>query len=176
LQSEAVSEGEGVVTHIKAKRCKLVLASSCSDNEVDQFKAIAGITDMTDHDVTADDAGTSKPAPDIFLNALDRLAPIKPSETCVIGDTKYDGEAAHAADIPFLGLLCGALLKKIWTGRERLRFIAILPICSSIPAAGWTCPPSANSRARPVNLGAGMPDLLRILLPVYDNAPPVHRQ
>jgi len=35
-------------TQIKAKRCKLVLASSCSDNEIDQFKAIAGITDMTD--------------------------------------------------------------------------------------------------------------------------------
>jgi beta-phosphoglucomutase-like phosphatase (HAD superfamily) len=26
-------------THIKAKRCKLVLASSCSDNEIDQFRA-----------------------------------------------------------------------------------------------------------------------------------------
>ena len=93
--------------HIKAKRCKLVLASSCSANEIDQYKAIAGITDMTDHDVTADDAGTSKPSPDIFVEALDRLAPIKPSQTCVIGDTKYDGEAARAADIPFLGLLCG---------------------------------------------------------------------
>jgi HAD superfamily hydrolase (TIGR01549 family) len=99
-------------THIKAKRCKLVLASSCSDNEIDQFKAIAGITDMTDHDVTADDAGISKPAPDIFLKALDRLAPIKPSQTCVIGDTKYDGEAACAADIPFLGLLCGGSSKE----------------------------------------------------------------
>jgi HAD superfamily hydrolase (TIGR01549 family) len=90
-------------SHIKTKHCKLVLASSCSDKEIDQFKAIAGITDMTDHDVTADDAATSKPAPDIFLKALDRLAPIKPSQT-VIGDTKYDGEAAGAADIPFLGL------------------------------------------------------------------------
>ena len=99
-------------THIKAKRCKLVLASSCSDNEIDQFKAIAGITDMTDHDVTADDAGTSKPAPDIFLKALDRLAPIQPSQTYVIGDTKYDGEAARAADIPFLGLLCGGSSKE----------------------------------------------------------------
>jgi HAD superfamily hydrolase (TIGR01549 family) len=99
-------------THIKAKCCKLVLASSCSDNEIDQFKAIAGITDMTDHDVTADDAGTSKPAPDIFLKALDCLAPIKPSQTCVIGDTKYDGEAARAADIPFLGLLCGGSSKE----------------------------------------------------------------
>jgi HAD superfamily hydrolase (TIGR01549 family) len=98
--------------HIKARGCKVVLASSCSANEIDEYKAIAGITDMTDHDVTADDAGTSKPSPDIFLEALDSLAPIKPSQTCVIGDTKYDGEAARAADIPFLGLLCGGSSKE----------------------------------------------------------------
>ena len=67
--------------HIKAKRCKLVLASSCSASEIDQYKAIAGIADMSDHDVTADDAGTSKPSPDIFLKALNRLAPIKSSQT-----------------------------------------------------------------------------------------------
>jgi HAD superfamily hydrolase (TIGR01549 family) len=98
--------------HIKAKRCKLVLASSCSANEIDQYKAIAGIADMSDHDVTADDAGTSKPSPDIFLKALDRLAPIEPFQTCVIGDTKYDGEAARAANIPFVGLLCGGSSKE----------------------------------------------------------------
>jgi hypothetical protein len=61
----------------------------------------------TDHDVTADDAGSSKPSPDIFLQALECLAPIKPSETCAVGDTKYDGNAAHGAQIPFVGLLCG---------------------------------------------------------------------
>lgn len=92
---------------IKADRCKLVLASSCAADEIDQYKAIAGITDMTDHDVTADDAGSSKPSPDIFIEALDRLAPIGPSQTCVVGDTKYDGEAARRAGVPFLGLLCG---------------------------------------------------------------------
>ena len=97
---------------IKAEGCKLVLASSCSADEIDQYKAIAGVTDMTDHDVTADDAGSSKPSPGIFLKALDRLAPIEPSQTCAIGDTKYDGEAARAADIPFLGLLCGGSSKE----------------------------------------------------------------
>jgi phosphoglycolate phosphatase-like HAD superfamily hydrolase len=35
--------------------------------------------------------------------------PIKPSQTCVIGDTKYDGEAARAADF---GLLCGGSSKE----------------------------------------------------------------
>jgi phosphoglycolate phosphatase-like HAD superfamily hydrolase len=62
---------------------------------------------MTDHDVTADDASSSKPSPDIFVKALERLAPIGPSQICVVGDTKYDGEAARRAGVPFLGLLCG---------------------------------------------------------------------
>jgi HAD superfamily hydrolase (TIGR01549 family) len=98
-------------TSIKADGCKLVLASSCADDEIDRYKAIAGISDMTDHDVTADDAASSKPSPDIFLRALNLLAPIEPSRTCVVGDTKYDGEAARRAGLPFLGLLCGGSSK-----------------------------------------------------------------
>jgi phosphoglycolate phosphatase-like HAD superfamily hydrolase len=92
---------------IHADSVQLVLASSCTRDEIDHYKAIAGITGVTDCDVTADDAGSSKPSPDIFLEALSRLAPIRGSDSCVIGDTKYDGEAARQAGIPFVGLLCG---------------------------------------------------------------------
>jgi HAD superfamily hydrolase (TIGR01509 family) len=97
---------------IKAEGCQLVLASSCAADEIDQYKAIAGVTDMTDHDVTADDAASSKPSPDIFLKALDLLVPLSPSETCVVGDTKYDGEAARRAGIPFIGVLSGGSTKR----------------------------------------------------------------
>ena len=97
---------------IRAEGCKVVLASSCAADEIDRYKAIAGITDMTDCDVTADDAGSSKPSPDIFLKALDQLAPIGAAETCVIGDTKYDGHAALRAGIPFVGVLCGGASKE----------------------------------------------------------------
>src|SRR4051794_22706531 len=92
---------------IRADGCKLLLASSCASNEIDRYKAIAGISDMTDFDVTGDDARSSKPAPDIFLKALHRIAPIRATESCVVGDTKYDGDAAREAGIPFVGLLCG---------------------------------------------------------------------
>jgi HAD superfamily hydrolase (TIGR01549 family) len=97
---------------IRAAGCKLALASSCAADEIDQYKAIAGISDMTDYDVTADDAGSSKPSPDIFLKALERLRPIIPFQTCVVGDTKYDGEAARQAGIPFIGVLCGGASKQ----------------------------------------------------------------
>jgi HAD superfamily hydrolase (TIGR01549 family) len=86
---------------------QLVLASSCARDEINQYKAIAGVTGMTDFDVTADDARSSKPSPDIFLEALARLVPVTASECCVIGDTKYDGAAAREANIPFIGVLSG---------------------------------------------------------------------
>jgi phosphoglycolate phosphatase-like HAD superfamily hydrolase len=92
---------------IHADGCKIVLASSCAASEIGEYKAIAGISDMTDCDVTADDADSSKPAPDIFLTALERISPISASETCVVGDTKYDGEGARRAGIPFVGVACG---------------------------------------------------------------------
>ena len=97
---------------IKADGCKVVLGSSCSADEIEDYKSIAGISDMTDHDVTADDAGSSKPSPDVFLKALDRLALVSRSEACVVGDTKYDGEAARRAGIPFIGVLCGGSSKE----------------------------------------------------------------
>jgi HAD superfamily hydrolase (TIGR01549 family) len=97
---------------IRAAGCQLALASSCAADEIDRYKAIAGISGMTDYDVTADDAGSSKPSPDIFLKALERLRPIIPSQACVVGDTKYDGEAARQAGIPFIGVTCGGSSKQ----------------------------------------------------------------
>jgi HAD superfamily hydrolase (TIGR01549 family) len=92
--------------------CKVVLASSCAADEIGSYKSIAGISEMTDHDVTADDVTCSKPSPDVFLEALRRLAPINSADTCVVGDTKYDGEAARRAGIPFIGVLSGGSSKE----------------------------------------------------------------
>jgi HAD superfamily hydrolase (TIGR01549 family) len=97
---------------IRADGCKVVLASSCTADEIEQYKMIAGVAGMTDCDTTSDDAGTSKPSPDIFLKSLERISPIRPDQCCVIGDTKYDGEAARSAGIPFIGVLCGGFAKE----------------------------------------------------------------
>ena len=120
---------------IKSDGCKVVLASSCTADEIDQYKSIAGIIGMTDYDVTADDVGCAKPSPDVFLKALDHLAPIKPSETCVIGDTKFDGEAASSAGIPFIAVLCGGSSKE---ELERSGAIAIYRDAADL-LANWNC-------------------------------------
>jgi beta-phosphoglucomutase-like phosphatase (HAD superfamily) len=92
---------------IKTDGRKLALASSCTEEEIGEYEKIAAISDFVDCESTSDDAQKSKPAPDIFLKAVERVAPIAAYECVVIGDTHFDGEAARKAGIPFIGVLCG---------------------------------------------------------------------
>jgi HAD superfamily hydrolase (TIGR01509 family) len=92
---------------IKKDGRKVALASSCTEEEIAEYEKIAAISDIVDCESTSDDARSSKPAPDIFLKAVERVAPTTAHECVVIGDTHFDGEAARKAGIPFIGVLCG---------------------------------------------------------------------
>jgi beta-phosphoglucomutase-like phosphatase (HAD superfamily) len=63
---------------IKAAGQTVVLASSGKQEEVDHHVKTAGIGDLVDAVTTADDAERSKPEPDIFAAALQRIAPLGP--------------------------------------------------------------------------------------------------
>ena len=86
---------------------KIALASSGKAEEVKTYARLAGIADLIDVSVSADDAEHSKPKPDIFQATLAKLDPIPASECVVIGDTPYDGVAAGEAGIRWIGVLCG---------------------------------------------------------------------
>jgi HAD superfamily hydrolase (TIGR01549 family) len=92
---------------IRSNGQKIVLASSCTQAEIGRYKDIADIADLVDCEATSDDADCSKPAPDIFLMALRRIAPITASEAVVVGDSPFDAEAARRAGIAFVGVRCG---------------------------------------------------------------------
>jgi len=92
---------------IKCNGQKTVLASSCTKAEIGRYKDIANIAHLVDCEATSDDADCSKPAPDIFLIALKRIAPITASEAVVVGDSPFDAEAARRAGIAFVGVRCG---------------------------------------------------------------------
>jgi HAD superfamily hydrolase (TIGR01549 family) len=92
---------------IKKDGVKVALASSCTEEEIVEYEKIAAVSDIVDCETTSDDAQSSKPAPDIFLKAVERVSPIAAHECLVIGDTHFDGEAARKAGIPFIGVLCG---------------------------------------------------------------------
>ena len=92
---------------ILADGLSIALASSAKQEELEAYKKIAGINDLVDEETSADDAEKSKPHPDIFEAALERLGNPPAGEVLVIGDTPYDAEAAGKAGLRTVGFLCG---------------------------------------------------------------------
>lgn len=84
----------------------IALGSSAKTDDLKVYKKAAGIEGLTTVETTSDDAVRSKPHPDIFLAALDRLK-LSPETVFVVGDTPYDVEAAKKAGMKTTGLLCG---------------------------------------------------------------------
>ncbi|MCW6509662.1 HAD family hydrolase [Lichenifustis flavocetrariae] len=84
----------------------IALGSSAKTDDLKVYKKAAGIEGMTTVETTSDDAERSKPHPDIFLAALDRLK-LPAKDVVVVGDTPYDVEAAMKAGMKSTGLLCG---------------------------------------------------------------------
>jgi HAD superfamily hydrolase (TIGR01509 family) len=92
---------------IRAAGQRIVLASSAKGDELERHKEIAGIADLIEDATSSDDAERSKPYSDIFLAALERIAPIGAAEAVVVGDTPYGAEAAGKAGLRTVGVLCG---------------------------------------------------------------------
>lgn len=92
---------------IKADGKHLALASSAKEDELKTYKKIARIEDLVEEETSSDDADKSKPHPDIFEAALERLGDITPAEAIVVGDTPYDAEAAGKIRLRTIGVLCG---------------------------------------------------------------------
>ncbi|MCA1623548.1 MAG: HAD family hydrolase [Acidobacteria bacterium] len=99
---------------IKGGGKKIVLASSARKEEVEAYKKIAAIEGLIDEETSTDDAEESKPEPDIFQAALQKLKKIEKNHIVVIGDTPYDAIAAKKVDLKIIGVLTGG-----WT-REKL--------------------------------------------------------
>ena len=85
---------------------RVALGSSAKTDDLKVYKKAAGIEDLAMIETTSEDAEKSKPHPDIFNAALDRLK-LMPARVMVVGDTPYDVEAAKKAGMATTALLCG---------------------------------------------------------------------
>lgn len=108
----------GVVESIRAlhaRGVKLALASSSNPDEVEYYVGLLGIGDLLEGTTSKEDAEFSKPSPEIFKAALDRVKS-DPAKTFAVGDTPYDVLAAHRIPVPVVAVRCGgfpdALLDK----------------------------------------------------------------
>lgn len=101
---------------IKGDGKKIALASSATEAELEAYKKIANIGDLIEEQISTDDAEKSKPEPDIFQAAIEKLKGVQPNEALIVGDTAYDTEAAVKARIKIVGVLTGG-----WTRTELLK-------------------------------------------------------
>jgi HAD superfamily hydrolase (TIGR01509 family) len=92
---------------IKAGGKQIALASSAKEEELKAYKKIADIEDLVEEETSSDDADKSKPHPDIFKAALEKLGDLESNEAIAVGDTPYDAEAAGRLGLNVIGVLCG---------------------------------------------------------------------
>jgi HAD superfamily hydrolase (TIGR01549 family) len=97
---------------IKATGQRVALASSAKGDELQVFERIARIDDLVHVETSSADAEHSKPSPDIFEAALEKLgSDVRREKVVVVGDSPHDAEAAVKARLRTIGVLCGGFPK-----------------------------------------------------------------
>ena len=95
-----------LVGRLLGEGAHVALASSAARDELAVYKRAAEIEDLVETETSREDAAHSKPFPDIFVAALERLK-LDARDAIVVGDTPYDAEAAGKAGMRSIGVLCG---------------------------------------------------------------------
>ncbi|HSI06917.1 MAG: HAD family hydrolase [Myxococcota bacterium] len=86
---------------------KVALASSAKPHELKHYIEVARIGDLIDAKTAAADVEKTKPDPEVVRVALERLGKPAPAKVRMVGDTPWDVEAAHAAGVACISVLCG---------------------------------------------------------------------
>ena len=93
---------------------RIVIASSGKEEDTKYYiEDLLKIDDLIEGYTCADGADRSKPAPDIFTAALDKLGEMSPSDAITVGDTRFDIEAAARTGMATIGLLCGGTAESV---------------------------------------------------------------
>jgi HAD superfamily hydrolase (TIGR01509 family) len=95
---------------------QLALASSAKGEELETYKKKARIDDLVDIETSSDDAEKSKPHPDIFEAALEKLGHPPAGDCIVVGDTPYDIDAAAKAGMRTIAVRCGGFPEETLRG------------------------------------------------------------
>ena len=85
---------------------KVAVASSAKKADLDVYLSLAGISLLVDVAVSSEDVTDSKPDPDVFQVALQKLG-VPAAQSIAVGDAPYDAQAAIKAEMTALGFLSG---------------------------------------------------------------------
>lgn len=109
-----------LVDRLRSRGLVCAAVSSSAAQDIADLLRAAGVADLMDVVISADDADRSKPDPDLVEIALDRIG-VMPQEALMIGDTPYDIAAGERAGVPVVALRCGGG----WSDRDLAGAIAI---------------------------------------------------
>lgn len=98
-----------LIEDLKDRGLQVVLASSSPQDELDHYLELLDARDLADAWTTKEDVERTKPAPDLVRAALDKAG----TETAMmIGDTRWDIEAAAKAGIETAAVMTGGWSKQ----------------------------------------------------------------
>ena len=106
-QVKAFPGATELLAKTRASGRTVVLASSAARDELDRHVETLAAADLVSETTCKDDVESSKPAPDIFSAALNKLDGVAPEEALVVGDTPYDMQAARRCGIPAIAVRSG---------------------------------------------------------------------
>jgi HAD superfamily hydrolase (TIGR01549 family) len=101
----------GLIEDLKARGCKVVLASSAKPEDVARFLDLLDARELADGWTDSGSVEHTKPAPDLVEKALELVGG---GPGVMVGDSTWDVEAAKAVDVPALCVRTGGF------GRDEL--------------------------------------------------------
>jgi HAD superfamily hydrolase (TIGR01549 family) len=106
----ALQGAHELIADLKDRGLKVVLASSSPEGELDHYLELLDARELADAWTTKDDVEATKPAPDLVRAAMDKAGT---DSALMIGDTRWDIEAAAKAGIETVCLITGG-----WSEQE----------------------------------------------------------
>ena len=110
---EEVAPFEGaheLVCDLLERDISVVLASSASEEELEHYLDLLDVRTLVDAWTTRDDVEQTKPEPDLVKAALEK---VDGAEAVMVGDTKWDIEAAARVGVPTVCVMTGG-----WSRQE----------------------------------------------------------
>ncbi len=98
-----------LIADLKERGLRVVLASSSPKDELDHYVDLLAARDLADAWTTKDDVEATKPAPDLVRAALDKAGT---ESALMIGDTRWDIEAAAKTGVQTVALMTGGWSKQ----------------------------------------------------------------
>lgn len=135
---------------LKRQDTRITVAASNSESEASGLLVVAGVADLVDEVVTADDARRFTPEADLIQVAI-RYAGSPRDATIVLGDTPFDVESGRRAGASVIAFRCGGWGDAALVGataiyddpRDLLNHFGSSPFCPV---------PSVEYAARPISV------------------------